>query len=106
MSALKSTEDLVASVEKTYEQGLGLIKTKNQDYAGNGDPFQNFNACSIVNVSAEKALLVRMTDKMTRISNLLDRPAKVNDEKITDTLVDLCNYAAILKALIESKQEE
>lgn len=100
---MKTTEDLVKSVENTYKQGIALIKTKNKDYAGNGDPFQNFNACYIIGVNPEKALLVRITDKLTRIANLLDRPAQVNDEKITDTLVDLCNYSAILKAMIDSK---
>lgn len=102
---MKTTDDLVKSVENTYKQGIELIKTKNKDYAGNGDPFQNFNACTVIGVSPEKALLVRITDKLTRIANLIEKPAQVKDEAITDTLVDLCNYSAILKAMIESKNE-
>lgn len=100
---MKTTQDLIDSVSKTYQEGLGLIERKNKDYAGNGDPFQNFRACTAIGVTPEKALLVRIMDKITRISNLLEREGQVKDEAIEDTCLDLVNYAAILKAYLEDK---
>jgi hypothetical protein len=40
---------------------------------------------------------------MSRISTLIDKEAKVEDEKIIDTLVDLANYAIILKVYLSQK---
>lgn len=44
------------------------------------------------------SFLVRMEDKLNRARTLSQKEAKVEDEKITDTLLDLANYA-ILAAL-------
>jgi hypothetical protein len=93
------------SIEKTYEDGLALIKIKNSDYGADTDPFKNFRSAGTINLSPEKALLVRILDKISRIDNLLDKPNAVKDETVEDTLLDLVNYSAILKALIESKNE-
>lgn len=98
---MKTTEDLVKSVESTYKQGIELIKTKNKDYAGNGDPFENFKSARVIGLTVEEALLVRILDKLSRMGNLIRREAQVKDEKITDTIVDACNYLAILKAYLE-----
>lgn len=57
-------------------------------------------------IPAAQGLIVRMSDKMTRISNLLKREAQVKDESIQDTLADLCNYAAILSAYIEDQKSK
>lgn len=87
-----------------YENNVAISKRKNADYAGTTDPFKNFKACELYGISAEKGILVRMSDKMTRISNLLERPAQVVDESILDTLSDLANYAMILRIYLESKK--
>ena len=91
------------SIEKTYKDGLEIIKKKNHDYAGEADPWANFRFAEMVRVSVPKAILVRMSDKLARISNLIDKEAKVEDEKIEDTLLDLINYTAILKAYLENE---
>lgn len=63
-----------------------LYHRKNHDY---GDSFRN---------SLEEfgfvAAVVRMSDKMERVKTLSKgEKAKVTDEKIRDTLIDLANYA-------------
>ena len=45
-----------------------------------------------------------MTDKLQRISNLLEKEAEVKDESILDTLQDLSNYSLILRVYIESRK--
>lgn len=47
-----------------------------------------------------------MTDKISRIANLIHSEAKVKDEKITDTLIDLAVYAIIMKIYLDTKDKE
>ena len=96
-----TTQQFLDNIESTYETALAIVQKKNKDYAGQGDPFKNFNSSNFVGVSPERAILVRMMDKMSRISNLLEREEETKDEKIEDTIVDIINYGAILKAFLE-----
>ena len=89
---------LIESVRRTYEVGLAIVEKKNKDYGANEDPFRNFRAATMLGLSVEKAILVRTLDKLARINNLLDHEAYVTEETMDDTIVDACNYLAILKA--------
>lgn len=94
--------DLIKEVEKSQEKSLELIKVKNKDYAGKVNSFKNFDVVGdICNISSEKGILVRMCDKITRVGNLLDNKAAVEEETIEDTLLDLANYSYILLAKIK-----
>lgn len=70
--------DITNSLTKIYQ-------AKNQDY---GNSFE---------VSLYKfglvASIIRLSDKMNRIECLSQTKAKVKDESIEDTLLDLANYA-------------
>ena len=72
---------------------LDLYKRKNADY-GNSVA-KTFDEWGLV------SFLVRMEDKMNRVINLTQKQgeAKVADEKIEDTILDLANYS--IMALIE-----
>ena len=98
-------KELLKEVEETYKKGLSIIKIKNSDYAGGNDAFRNFRSASVAGISPERAIVVRILDKLSRISNLLDKEASVKDESIEDTLIDLCNYTAILKAFLKDKNK-
>ncbi len=86
-----------------YASNIQISKNKNADYADNDDAFKNFRACEMLGFTIEEGILIRMSDKFIRVSNLLKRKAVISDEKITDTLQDLANYAMILKVYIEAK---
>lgn len=90
----------IDQLEKTFKECLEIAKIKNADYANEDDAFKNFKGVELVGVDARRGILVRIVDKISRISNLLDRKEKVKDEKIEDTIKDLINYANILLALI------
>ena len=87
-----------------YKLNVEISRKKNADYADTHDPFQNFRACEIYGVAADQGILVRMSDKMMRISNLLTRPAAVEDESLLDSLSDLANYSMILRIYLEQKK--
>lgn len=98
-----TTEQYNAFLQHNFDLGMVIMKEKNHDYAGLDDPFKNFKNVEMLGISVEKGILVRMIDKISRISNLLERPAQVADEKIQDTLLDLINYTNILKVYIDNK---
>lgn len=75
---------------------LEIYKTKNNDYGSSvSDTYKKFGIDSY---------LVRIYDKINRVYTLTRTQAKVNDEKIEDTLLDLANYSIL--ALIELKSEQ
>ena len=69
--------NITNSMAKTYEN-------KNHDY---GDSFKDsLDEFGII------AAVTRMSDKMNRIKSLVKKEAKVKDESIKDTLLDLATY--------------
>jgi hypothetical protein len=95
-------EKFIKAIEDTYTEAVKILKAKNKDYAGTEDPFKNFRFADLVGVSVERAIMVRMSDKLARISNIQGKETAVK-ETISDTLTDLINYSAILKVYIENK---
>jgi hypothetical protein len=99
-----TTVGLLDYIDKYYRSCKEIVSRKNRDYATNDDAFKNFRFSEYVGVPVERAILVRITDKISRISNLLDKEPDVKDESIKDTLQDACNYLAILSAYMEDNK--
>jgi len=79
---------------------------KNAGYAGcdNPDAFANFRMSEMFGVSPFRGCLVRLSDKFIRIANLTkDSKNEQVGEAITDTLLDLANYAIIAICLYEEE---
>lgn len=77
-------KDIVDNMFKVY-------KAKNHDYGSSvQDTYEDYGDVSF---------LVRITDKLNRLKTLCksDVEAKVADEKIEDTILDLANYAILFK---------
>jgi hypothetical protein len=97
-------QQFLSRLEELYNINLEISKKKNADYAGEVDPFKNFRLVETLGLcSTEVGIMVRMCDKISRISNLLDSEEKVEDEKVADTLSDLSNYSMILRMYLEEK---
>lgn len=91
--------------DEVTKQMRETIVRKNHDYAGDEDPYKNFRLAEQIGVcTLEKAILVRMCDKMSRIGQLIDKESKVKDEAIEDTLIDLANYSIILAGYLKNKR--
>lgn len=78
-----------------------LHARKNLNYAGDGDdPFKNFRECGDFNIPAWKGVLVRLSDKWSRIKNLAKGlPDKVG-ESLEETLMDNGVYSFIAVCLL------
>lgn len=81
----KKDLNLTDTFESIQQECLQTYIKKNHDYGNSFD--QSLDKFGIV------AAIVRMEDKMNRISSLIQKEGKVKDESIEDTLLDLANYA-------------
>lgn len=92
-------------IEATFKKGHELVKIKNSDYAGAENPFRNFEFAQLAGMDVDRAILLRVIDKIARISNLLGKEdVAVKDESIQDTCLDIINYIAIMMAHMDSKK--
>jgi len=103
------TKDEYIEFHKAFcENMVKVTKAKNADYTGNHpDPFANFtNVKSCGGATPEQGFLVRMNDKIMRISSFVEKGIlEVKDESVYDTLLDLSNYSALLAGYIRSKKD-
>lgn len=102
--------------QRICDEARELSKLKNNDYASpdnrQDDPFAiwaNFMQCEHLNVcSVEQGFCVRLSDKFSRLCNLL-RPGHksgVMDEKLDDTVKDIINYTILLLGYLETKRKQ
>jgi hypothetical protein len=94
---------LIVSMSATFDRCLSIAAAKNADYAASEDVFRNFKRAEMVGVSVERGILVRLTDKVCRIANLLDKEPDVAEERVVDSIEDAINYLAILKAYMDAE---
>jgi hypothetical protein len=91
--------------EQTFKKMAEITRAKNADYTGQSDdPFANFAAVERLGIcSTEQGFLVRMTDKMQRITSFVQKgQLQVKGESVEDTLQDLANYALLFLGKLES----
>jgi hypothetical protein len=100
-------EELFKHHEELTKIALGLMKQKNHDYAGNSgeQPFANFERCEAMGIcSTEAGFLIRMTDKLSRLSTFADSgKLLVDNEGYNDAIIDIINYCVLFSAYVKSK---
>lgn len=107
MDTVSKRARLQQRLEQYVEEMLETARRKNEDYAQGEDPFQNFRLSEYMGFcDTARGILVRISDKMQRICNLLDKEASVVDERIVDTCLDAANYFLLLRAYLETQAEE
>ena len=98
---LKIHEDLCADARH-------LMSLKNKDYAGNEgrEPFANFTRVQSMGICpTEVGFLVRITDKMSRLSSFMESgKLEVANESFEDTIVDVINYMVLLHSYLKDKK--
>lgn len=100
-------EELFKHHEELTKKALELMKRKNHDYAGNSgeQPFANFERCEAMGIcSTEAGFLVRMCDKLSRLSTFADSgKLLVDNEGYNDAIIDIINYCVLFSAYVKSK---
>jgi hypothetical protein len=103
-------DELLAHHKALCNKAFSLMQRKNADYAGKGgdEPFANFTRCEAMGIcKTEAGMLVRMTDKMSRLSSFVESGTlEVKDESVEDTCLDLINYSVLFYAFLQSKKEQ
>ena len=98
-------ETLFELHQELTKKGLEIMKAKNADYS-KAHPLGNFYCCEALQAcSAENGIIVRMSDKLSRLVSVIEKGAQVKDESIEDTIVDTINYAVLLAAVIRHRRK-
>tara|TARA_Y100000310_G_C20611094_1_gene778045 strand:+ start:891 stop:1313 length:423 start_codon:yes stop_codon:yes gene_type:complete len=105
---ISSTDQLLEFHNTFSSVARDLMKRKNADYTDSckgGNPFLNFTRCESMGVcSVEQGFLVRLTDKMSRLSTFCNgNKFEVVDESVMDTILDASNYLILLAGYITSQ---
>lgn len=102
-------EQLLNNHANLCASAMNLMRKKNHDYAGRGgeSPFANFTRCESMGIcSTEQGFLVRLTDKMSRLSSFIESGTlQVKDESVEDTILDIINYAVLFHSFLQEKKE-
>ena len=87
------------SMKKLFDEQLRTFVQKNSDY---GNSFERS-----LESHGLLAGIVRMEDKMNRLSTLApgDKDAQISSESLSDTLMDLSNYATMTAAWLNSEPQ-
>ena len=100
-------DNLIKTHEEICKEGRELMYKKNADYAGNDglEPFANFTRVEAMGIcTTEQGFLVRMTDKMSRLSSFVEcGKLSVENESFKDTIVDIINYSVLMYSYINAK---
>jgi hypothetical protein len=103
-------EDLLKMHETICGKGRNLMRKKNADYAGNDglEPFANFTRVEAMGIcTTEQGFLVRMTDKMSRLSSFVESgKLAVENESFEDTIIDIVNYSVLMYAYLHDKKTQ
>lgn len=102
-------QDLLNLHKEMCDNARELMARKNADYAGLAGEhtvFGNLGLCESMGVCpTETGIIIRMGDKLSRLANLLTKPAQVKDESIEDTLQDLLNYSVLIAAKVQDRRD-
>ena len=92
-------------VKAILDEMWALHCRKNADYCGDNS-LSNFKHAEDFGISSWKGALVRMSDKWSRIRNLVKDETKrqVEDEDLDETIRDLAVYAVITLALRRTRK--
>ena len=100
-------EELIEFFNVAINEARQLIESKNHDYAGKDgeDPFANFTRVESLGItSTERGFLVRLTDKLSRLSSFCESGNFQVDESLRDTCLDIVNYSILYLAYCESQR--
>jgi hypothetical protein len=94
-----------AAFDVLIQEIQALHNSKNHDYAADADPLSNLRKCESMGVPAWKGVLVRLTDKWSRIEQLSNGKAPKH-ESLRDSLIDNAVYSLLCVILLDEQTRE
>lgn len=79
-----------------------LHESKNADYSEDSDPLSNLRRCESFGIPAWKGVLVRISDKYSRLEQLAGGK-EARNESLRDTLIDQAVYSLLAVLLLDEK---
>ena len=109
---MSSLEQVKKFRQEMYDRSMALVQKKGADYNRDqqqaGDTLFNLRVCELMGVvpTAERGILVRLTDKLMRLISLVhpDREPAVTDESVLDTICDIHNYVDYLGLMHQERR--
>lgn len=99
------------TIRKGHKRFYELLKVmedlhdrKNSNYASDKDPLSNFKASEQFGVPAHIGTMVRMSDKWSRLVQLMGGKKDLVGESLKDTLMDLSVYCLLEIILLEEEE--
>lgn len=89
-----------AAFEKLLAEIQTLHDKKNHDYAKDSDPLSNFRRSEAFGIPAYKGILIRLSDKWSRIEQL-SGGKKPENESLRDSLIDNAVYSLLAVILLD-----
>lgn len=96
-------EEQQAHIESFIQKMKEALSSKGNDYA-NEDRLSNFKlAGNICGLTPEQNCLSLIATKVARLGVLLKDGKRANNESISDSLLDLANYAVLLDQIVDER---
>ena len=101
-------EELLGLHNDLCRNARRIMEEKNKDYSGaTGGVFANFKACEYLGVDPITGILMRITDKLSRVSSFVTRgELKVKGESVEDALLDIINYSILIAGMIKEDMDD
>lgn len=88
---------------RLLEEIAELHSRKNHDYSRKGEPLSNFHRARAFGIEPWKGILIRMSDKWSRIEELSNGKSPKN-ESLRDSLIDNAVYSLLCVLLLEDTE--
>lgn len=102
-------EEFLYRYNEDLENMRYIIEKKSADYWKDEDIYSNFKWIEKMTnwkITTEMWMIIRIMDKISRIVNIIiEKKHFYKKETVEDTLLDLANYALLLKIYIEKQKE-
>lgn len=92
-------ETLLDIASNTMSKARQIMLTKNADYTG-----PSADALFNIRRGGPHGVAVRLDDKVSRLMSLTALNATPNHESVDDTLLDIINYAILMRALLHDEK--
>lgn len=97
------TESRNPKFDKLIAEIVELHNKKNHDYAKDEDPLSNFRRCEAFGIPSYKGVLVRLSDKWSRVEQL-SAGKQPKNESLRDSLIDSAVYSLIAVLLLDEQK--